>query len=194
MLPAVTGAETDNRSNEALAQAVQQGDATALRALVTRHHAPLLGFLYRLTGGDRPLAEDLTQETMVRLLRGIGSYDDQRPFKPWLYQIGVNLVRDHYKQAEMRHTGSDNGEIRLIAAPERPETAVIQQQTIREAVTAVAHLPLHQRETLLLRYAEELSLAEIADILNIPVGTVKSRLSLALKRLREEMTEVWSET
>ncbi len=188
----MTGAATDNLSNEALAQAVQQGDAAALHVLVVRHHAPLFGFLYRLTGGDRALAEDLVQETMVRLLRGIGSYDGKRPFKPWLYQIGVNVARDYYKQAEMRHTASDNGEISLMTAPERPETAVIQQQTIQAAVTAVAHLPLQQREALLLRYVEELSLAEIAAVLDIPVGTVKSRLSLALKRLRAAMTEAWS--
>ncbi|MBK8989607.1 MAG: RNA polymerase sigma factor [Chloroflexi bacterium] len=188
------GTDTDNLSHEALAQAVQQGDAVALHALVVRHHAPLFGFLYRLTGGDRALAEDLIQETMVRLLRGMGSYDGQRPFKPWLYQIGVNVARDYYKQAEMRHTTSDNGEIRLMTAPERPETAVIQQQTIQAAVTAVAHLPPHQREALMLRYVEELSLAEIADILDIPEGTVKSRLSLALKQLRAVMTEAWSGT
>jgi RNA polymerase sigma-70 factor, ECF subfamily len=190
----VIGTDTDNLSHEALAQAVQQGDAVALHALVVRHHAPLFGFLYRLTGGDRALAEDLVQETMVRLLRGMGSYDGQRPFKPWLYQIGVNVARDYYKQAEMRHTTSDNGEISLINTSERPETAVIQQQTIQAAVTAVTHLPPHQREALLLRYVEELSLAEIADILDIPVGTVKSRLSLALKQLRAVMTEAWSGT
>jgi RNA polymerase sigma factor (sigma-70 family) len=98
--------------------------------------------LYRLTGGDRALAEDLVQETMVRL-RGMGSYDGQRPFKPWLCQTGVNVARDYYKQAEMRHTTSAKGEISLINTPERSETAVIQQQTIQAAVTAVAHLPPH---------------------------------------------------
>lgn len=179
----------DEPNDESLAQAIQQGSQPALRRLVIRHHAPLIGFLYRMTGGDRFLAEDLAQETMVRLLRGIRSYDGRRPFKPWLYQIAVNVTRDYYKQAEMRHTGSDDGSMARIASPQRPETAVIQRETAQEAVTAVYHLPPHQRETLLLRYAEELSLEEIALILNIPVGTVKSRLSLALKRLREELTE-----
>ncbi len=183
--PAADDADNDD---ETLALAVQQGDQTALRRLVVRYHAPLFGFLYRLTGGDRILAEDLVQETMVRLLRGIGSYDGPRPFKPWLYQIAVNVTRDHFKRADTRHTAADNGEIALIAAPQRLETAVIHQETIQAALTAVAQLPPHQREALLLRYAEGLSLTEIADVLNVPVGTVKSRLSLALKRLREQLT------
>lgn len=178
----------DAATDEALAQAVQQGSQTALHRLVMRHHAPLFGFLFRLTGGDRALAEDLVQETMVRLLRGIGSYDGQRPFKPWLYQIAVNTTRDHYKRADTRYTASENGEIALVAGPQRLETAVIHQETMQEALTAMAHLPPHQREALLLRYAEGLSLAEIADVLDVPVGTVKSRLSLALKRLREQLT------
>lgn len=182
--PAANAAD-DN--DETLALAVQQGDQVALRQLVVRHHAPLFGFLYRLTGGDRILAEDLAQEVMVRLLRGIGSYDGQRPFKPWLYQIAVNVTRDHYKRADTRHTAADNGEIALTVAPQQPETAVILHETAQEAFTAVSQLPPHQRAALLLRYAEGLSLAEIAAALNVPVGTVKSRLSLALKQLREQL-------
>lgn len=174
-------------ADEEVARAVQQGSQDGLRLLLERHHRPLLGFLYRLTNGDRPLAEDMVQETMVRLLRKLNTYDSQRPFKPWLYQIAVNVTRDHYKQAETRHTQSVNGVMELIATTPRPETAVIVQESAREAWTAVHELPPHQREAVLLRYGEGLSLEEIAVVLQIPVGTVKSRLSLGLKRLREQL-------
>jgi RNA polymerase sigma-70 factor (ECF subfamily) len=174
-------------SDEQLAQGVQQGREADLRWLVERHHAPLLGFLWRMTNGDRPLAEDMVQETMMRMLHGIKGYDGGRPFKPWLYQIAVNVTRDYYKQAEMRHTQSANGAMDLVAAVQRPETAVIAQETVNEAVTAVHDLPPHQREAILLRYSEGLSLAEIAAVLDIPVGTVKSRLSLGLKQLRAQL-------
>lgn len=80
------------RSDEQLMAAVMAGDQVALAALVTRHHAPLLGYLYRLVGGDRPLAEDLVQETLLHVLRQRTCQSD-RPFKPWLYTIATNLAR-----------------------------------------------------------------------------------------------------
>ncbi len=91
-------------SDEQLMAAVMAGDQLALAALVTRHHAPLLGYLYRLTGGDRPLAEDLVQETFLRMLRQRTRPAD-RPFKPWLYKIATNLARDHFKSAAVRQRG-----------------------------------------------------------------------------------------
>ena len=92
--------------DENLMLGIQQGNRGDLSALVERHHSPLLGFLYRMTGGDRSLAEDMVQETLLRLLRSIDQYQYPRPFKPWLYTIATNLVRDHYKRAEIRHTQS----------------------------------------------------------------------------------------
>src|SRR5260221_5542698 len=89
------------RSDEQLMIAVQAGDQVALAALVTRHHSPLLGYLYRLAGGDRPLAEDLVQETLLHVLRQ-RTYQATRPFKPWLYMIATNLARDHFKSAALR--------------------------------------------------------------------------------------------
>src|SRR5262245_56119811 len=90
--------------DEQLMAAVTAGDQQALATLVTRHHAPLLGYLYRLTGGNRPLAEDLIQETFLRLLRQRARLADG-PFKPWLYKIATNLTRDHFKSAAVRLNG-----------------------------------------------------------------------------------------
>lgn len=176
------------RSDEDLARGIQRGIKADLALLVERHHSPLLGFLYRMTGGNRALAEDLAQETFLRVLRGISQYLYPRPFKPWLYGIATNLARDHYKQAEMRHT---------MSMPERtpeiesgaPEEMLLLDFEARQVATAVTGLPAHQREAVILRYYQGLSLAEIAEVLNIPVGTVKSRLSLGLKKLREHMLE-----
>ena len=89
------------RSDEQVMAAVMAGDQVAFAALVTRHHAPLLGYLYRLTGGDRQLAEDLVQETLLHVLRQRTCPVD-RPFKPWLYTIATNLARDHFKSSAVR--------------------------------------------------------------------------------------------
>lgn len=168
------------QTDEQLAGQLQRGDTQALTQLVERHHSSLLGFLYRLTGGDRALAEDLAQDTLLRVLRTIRQYHASRSFKPWLYAIALNVARDHFKRADTRYTDSatDDG-LDTLAAPDADLDFEAQQ--VAAAITA---LPEHQRVAILLRYYQDLSLAEIAQTLNIPIGTVKSRLSLGLQRLR----------
>lgn len=170
-------------TDEQLARRVQRGYASELAPLVERHHSPLLGFLYRLTGGDRSLAEDLTQETFLRALRSIQQYQTSRPFKPWLYAIAVNVARDHFKRAETRRavTLIDDELLALPDPIDLEETTAIDGPRLAAAITA---LPVQQREAIILRYYQDLSLAEVASVLSIPIGTVKSRLSLGLRQLR----------
>jgi RNA polymerase sigma-70 factor (ECF subfamily) len=177
-------------TDEDLALGIQHGRRDDLIALVERHYDALTGYLYRMTNGDRLLSEDMVQETFLRALRGIGGYEYPRPFKPWLYAIATNLARNHFKRADTRHTMSVPADDALeqSGGPIRsPEDVLVADDQVRAAVAALDRLPDHQREVILLRYTQDLSLAEIADALSIPVGTVKSRLSLALQRLREEM-------
>ncbi len=171
-------------TDEQLALRVQQGHRHDLTTLVERHHGDLLGFLYRQTGGDRALAEDLAQEAFLRVVRAIGQYRYPRPFKPWLYAIAVNVARDHFKRAESRHTDSMPDDFDAPAV-DSPDVDVMTAEEAQQVAALVNALPAHQRETLLLRYYQNLSLAEIAEVLEVPVGTVKSRLSLGLKRMRD---------
>jgi len=168
---------------------VQQGNQSYLAILVERYHAPLLRFLFRMCGQNRPLAEDLVQETFLRLLRSANQYKPTRPFRPYLYTIAHNLLRDHFKRADTQRADTlPDEQLDLWASSDLGvDTAVITQETISHLLTHFAQLPLHQKETILLRYVEDLSLREISNVLNIPVGTVKSRLSLGLKQLKEKM-------
>jgi len=179
-------------TNEDLAHSIQQGDRDALATLVERHHDALVGYLYRMTAGDRNLAQDLAQEAFLRLIRGIGRYQYPRPFKPWLYAIATNLARDHYKRAIVRwktvEQDSDGlGDVEDDGEP--PEARLEAALEARQIITALGRLPEAQREAMVLRYYQEFSLAEISQTLGIPVGTVKSRLSLGLRRLRDLMLE-----
>ncbi|HEU5198379.1 MAG TPA: sigma-70 family RNA polymerase sigma factor [Ktedonobacterales bacterium] len=174
-------------ADEALMAAVMAGDQAALAALVARHHSPLLGYLYRLTGGDRPLAEDLTQETFLRVLRQRTCQPD-RSFKPWLYAIATNLARDHFKSASVRqHWRGDDAEEALLhlydSAPGPEECALAAEQG-GEIIAALNELGEEYRVALLLRFYQGLSLQEIAETLRVPLGTVKSRLSVGTHRLR----------
>lgn len=176
------------QTDEALALGIQRGDKADLSELVNRHHSMLVGYLYRMTSGDRTLAEDLAQETFLKVLRGIQHYQYPRPFKPWLYAMATNLARDHYKRAETHRTLPFLDALaQELSNDERPESALILDDETREVIAALALLPDTHREAVVLRYYQGLSHAEIADALNIPVGTVKSRLSNGLARLREKL-------
>lgn len=175
-------------SDEALTEQIKQGSQEAMALLVERHHRLLFGFLYRMTGGDQLLAEDLIQETFLRMMRSIHSYQADRPFKSWLYRIATNLARDHFKRAETRRTNSLEAEFDLPAA-QQVESQIINGEEEKRLSVALMSLPEHQREAVILRYYQELSLAEIAAALDIPIGTVKSRLSLGLGRLKMILEE-----
>lgn len=96
-------------NDEQLMVKVMAGDEIALGLLVERHHSALLGYLYRLNNGDRALAEDLVQESFLRVLRQT-NYQADRPFKPWLYAVATNLTRDHHKSAASRYSVTASSE------------------------------------------------------------------------------------
>lgn len=170
-------------ADEELFREWQGGSAGALEALVRRHHAPLLAHLYRLVG-DRALAEDLAQETFLRLVREVHAYRYPRPFAPWLYTIARNLARNHWQSAYHRRVavGADPAAAR-VGAPD--PAAWLERAEQREGLrAALAALSFEQREVLSLRYGEELPVVEAAARLGLPAGTVKSRTFAALRRLR----------
>ena len=180
-------------SDEQLIVAAMAGDQAALAALVSRHHAPLLGYLYRLVGGDRPLAEDLVQETLLHVLRR-QTYQAHRPFKPWLYAIATNLARDYFKSAAARqreHRADEEETLHHLydGAPGPEERALAAEQG-GEVRAALAQLSEEYRIVVVLRFYQDFSLQEIADTLQIPLGTVKSRLSVGVHRLRGALAPV----
>ncbi|MBO0687568.1 MAG: sigma-70 family RNA polymerase sigma factor [Candidatus Dormibacteraeota bacterium] len=177
------------RSDEDLMAVAMTGDQKALGTLVARHHRPLLAYLYRLTSGDRPLAEDLVQETLLRVVRQ-RTYQPGRPFRPWLYAIATNLARDHFASAAARHATAGDAEPLLRRLPDGsrgPEEWALTREQGDEVRAALAGLGGEYRVVLLLRYYQEFSLQEIADTLRIPLGTVKSRLSVGGGRLRRAL-------
>jgi RNA polymerase sigma-70 factor (ECF subfamily) len=181
----------DPLSDEQLIGEVMSGNRSALEPLVARYHAALLGYLYRLTNGNRPLAEDLVQETFIHLLRQ-GTYRAGRPFKPWLYSIATHLAYDYFRSQSNRRTIL-MGE-KLIAdwvdpAP-GPEEQVQVQAEGETVATAIASLGEEYRAALLLRFYQGMSLQEIAEALEIPLGTVKSRLSVGVQHLRALITRI----
>jgi len=161
------------------------GDVEALSVLVSKHHASLLAYMYRLSGGDRSLAEDLTQESFIHVMRS-RSYRPGSPFKPWLFSIATNLVRDHHRrQARRPSLNPDVDPDTLSSERHDPADEVTAREQRALVARAVACLDVEFRAVLLMRFFHDMPLGAIAKALDVPLGTVKSRLHVGVRRLRE---------
>jgi RNA polymerase sigma-70 factor (ECF subfamily) len=167
------------RSDEDLMAAVASGDETALTALIDRYAARVHAYLLR-HGNSREDADDLLQETWVRVARSARSFDTARRFRSWIYGIATNLARDLFRRRMTRERA-----LRTLAM-NPPATPGVDSADRGELRERIAELPENMRAVLLLRYYEGMSEAEMAEVLNVPRGTIKSRLHASLRRLRGE--------
>lgn len=175
----------------ALVRAAQNGDTDAFGRLFDRYHDTVFRFvLFRL--GDRPAAEDLTQETFVRAYRRITSVSYQgRDIGAWFVTIARNLVLDHVKSSRYR-LESSTAEVADVAPSTfraGPESEVIAGATHAELLRCVARLGDDQQECIALRFLQGLSVAETAEIMNRNEGAVKALQHRAVRRLAQLLPE-----
>jgi len=182
-------------SDETLIDRYRAGEDAAFDALVRRYRNELFHFLVRFAGG-RAAAEDVFQETFLQVYQSIDTFDTRRRFKPWLFTIAANKARDHLRRRARRPAaplsapiGDEEGQTFVdlmegdLPLPDVTAEASELGERVREAVE---QLPDHLREILLLSYFQKLSYAEIAEVLGIPLGTVKSRLHTAVANFAEK--------
>lgn len=170
------------RADELLAVRCQLGERAAFDELIARWHEPLWRYLRRLAGNNDD-ARDLAQDTWLRVLRGIARLREPARLRAWLFGIARRVAMDRLRvnYAQPLHTDADIDEL-PAGEPDvnlEAEIATLEQQ--------LANLPIVEREILTLFYLQELSLEEIAEVVGIPQGTVKSRLFRARKLLRGEL-------
>ncbi|HVH06749.1 MAG TPA: sigma-70 family RNA polymerase sigma factor [Myxococcota bacterium] len=162
-------------TDEELMVQVQAGNESALGTLVERWRSPLFGFLQRRTGPAD--ADDLFQETWLRVVRARRRFDPRRRFSTWLFQIANNLCRDRFRRSAVALRGR-------VAYAELPAAPASGPDVRLDLERRLAALPDRLREVLVLRYFRDLGEREIAELLEIPAGTVKSRLHAAVRALR----------
>jgi RNA polymerase sigma-70 factor, ECF subfamily len=185
-----TTAETETAK---IARGLRERDMELLADLVERSQRRLVRYLLYLTG-RRDYAEDLAQETWIRVLQRGSQYNGRQRFDPWLFAIARNLAIDYLrKKRKAVQTASlpdDRDEILLVSSsgPSPFEAAAQSEDAIRLAGQLQILSPLY-REALLLRFQEDLSLAEIAQVLGAPVTTVTSRIYRGLAALRSAFEE-----
>ena len=156
--------------------------------LYREHARRAQGFFLRMTG-DSVLAEDLTQELFTRLWEHRSQFDAHRgDFLTWMFSVAYNLCKNEYRHRSVVETwDSVNSDTECA---QDASVALEREEQKRLLANAVRHLPDGVREVFLLRYEEELSISDVASILLIPEGTVKSRSFTALSLLREKMKNV----
>lgn len=168
-----------------LVHRAKNGERNAFSELVCIHAQGVRNVIYRLCG-DAQIAEDAAQETFIQAWLHLSAYRPQTSLRNWLYRIAVNAATDMLRK-EKRILPYDIGDLPLTEAGPGPELLVSQQERTALVQRAVLSLPDACRAVLVLREYEGMSYHEIADALDIPVGTVMSRLNYARKLLKERL-------
>jgi RNA polymerase sigma-70 factor, ECF subfamily len=177
-LPAVDRSEAD------LLAKARGGNLFAFEEIVKRYQRRVYATAYRILRRD-DLADDVAQEAFLRAYQALGRFDLSRPFGPWICRIAANLAINHVRSPQAREEGLPEGHGETPAPTEDPLTHVLDGEAQALLETALGRLPAEQRAVFTLRVFEELSYREIAEALDIQLGTVMSRLSRARERLRE---------
>lgn len=177
------------QSDEELIREVQLGSPSALEVLLRRHYKLVFAYIYRCLG-DYHAAYDLTQETLIKLVRAIHTLEQGERFKPWLLRIALNTCRDYmrsgsYKagrQAVEYQEGLGGGDAGRDVVP------LADKQADRAAIAeAMLELPDYQREAIILRFYHDMKIKAIAGLTAVSEPTVKSRLQQGLAKLRKKL-------
>lgn len=168
------------------------GDPEAFNRLMERHEARMYAVALRMCA-NREDAQDCLQEAMLRVYRAIGGFKGESSFATWVYRITINTCLDELRRKKNRQSVSLDGLLDLGWSPadesNAPEKQAIRRETRRCLNAAIAQLPEDMRTAVTLRDIEGYSYDEIAQMLGINVGTIKSRISRVREKLREKLRE-----
>jgi RNA polymerase sigma-70 factor (ECF subfamily) len=192
----------EERSDEELMSLYAQGDARAFEVLYLRHERPVFGFILR-SCKRHDLAEELLQEVWSRVIKSAADYEHKAKFTTWLYTVARNICIDRARRDRRRHElsldahvggedeqGSQTFTERLVDDHAQVSHMTHERRVFAERLErALAELPEEQREVFMLKEINGLKFREIADIMDVPVPTVKSRMRYALEALRGHLSD-----
>lgn len=189
--------EEERRADLAMLEAVQGGDLTAYRGLVEKYQGRVYAVVYGMLR-NREDARDVTQDAFVRAYHNIGSFRVEASFYTWLYRIAMNLAIDLIRKRKRRDVAGfddgiaqrgEDGEVAEAYHSDSPARLMERKQLYNRIMDAMDQLPADQKQVILLRELEGLSYKEISDVMEIPEGTVMSRLFYARKKLQKLLAE-----
>jgi RNA polymerase sigma factor (sigma-70 family) len=133
---------------------------------------------------SKTLADDITQETFIKIIKNMSKYDVNKPLKPWIYKITINTTRNMLRKNKWLNF------VGITPDTEDKETieqVVLQTEKEKELIQEIDQLSQKLKEVIVLHFYSELKLKEVAEVLDIPIGTCKSRLNAALNKLRKQI-------
>ena len=178
-------------TDEELVAAFQDGDGAAFDQLVVRWDRKIHGAIYRIVGADAD-ARDLCQEAFQKAYRGLGTFKREARFSSWLYQIALNVCRDRIRRRRGKTAVSlddledaRDGVLRIVGPS---PLDLVEARDLRHIVeAAMGTLRAEEREVVILKEYQDLTFPEIAEVLDVPLSTVKTRLYRGLAQLRHEL-------
>jgi RNA polymerase sigma factor (sigma-70 family) len=191
MTCANVGSQTVKEEDIQLVARARSGDERAFRSLLHKYERAVFSICLRMVR-NRDEAGDLSQESFIKVFHSLDRYNPEFAFSSWLFKITSNLCIDHLRKRRIDTFGMDDpidgekGEIqRQYVAPDpTPEETYVRGEKMKRVEKAIAALPEHYRIMLILRHQEDLSYEEIAETLEIPLGTVKARIHRAREMLK----------
>jgi RNA polymerase sigma-70 factor (ECF subfamily) len=186
---------SEESTDEALAQRAREGDTRAFEMLLNRYKAPLYNYIRRMVGNASE-AEDLFQDTFMKLYNNLDRFRPEGSFRGWLYRIATNTCRDALRRRKLRwafslDTGRNPDDAplseRYASASPNPAEKAAESELAEHLAAAVQNLSAKHRSVFLMARYDGMSYAEIAESLNIPLGTVKSRMNKAVNTLMDAL-------
>ena len=178
--------KTEKYSDEKLMQEVAAGNQMAFNILYHRYKNRLFYYFFRMLNNSEELANDFLQELFLKIIEKPESFNPAFRFSSWIFSMAGNMCKNEYRKRESRGE-TITSEINTNQSEEMNHSAYSTEQALEKVFEALNKLDTDQRSTFLLRYREGFSMKEIAEILNIAEGTVKSRLHNAKKQLAREL-------
>lgn len=172
-----------------LLEQMADGDQAAFEAFIHRYHVPIHQYVERLLK-DAKKAEDVVQETFIRLLKQLKNKQIPSYPKAWLYRVASNICKDYWRSAQYRSEDTAKEEMPVTEDPLASVVEIYEkQETRKEILHSLSHLSQSQQQIVMLRFYQDMKLKEIAEIMDLPLGTVKSNLFHALKKLKKVLEE-----
>lgn len=164
-----------------LIRSVQSGNEDAMNRLISNYYQAIFAYFYKNTNQYHQ-SKDLTQEVFIKMISGISRYKPKASFKSWLFTIASNHLKNYYRTLS-RHP-EYVGFLDDIAVE---KSAIIEAEMKKDMCIALSHLPLEQRESIILRFYNDFSIKEIAKITRVMETTVKARIRYGLEKLKKEL-------
>ncbi|QGQ98573.1 RNA polymerase sigma factor [Paenibacillus psychroresistens] len=171
-------------SDEELIKEIHQGSQAAMEVLVRRHYKMIFAYLYRRTA-DYHISLDLTQETLIRMMKSLSIYKEQGKFAHWLLTLAVNICRDYYRSRQYKESLTTPLQNSMPFEPYSNVEDLLNQQEVRIHIqSALQELSDSQREAIVLKYYHEMKVSEIAQTTSSQESAVKSRLFQGIAKLK----------